>query len=110
VTGYPATTLVFCAVCVFLIYGAVAYKPAISAAAIGVMLLGLPIYWLTNQRGKGPSVAVRLQGRSGVRGLKGHGEWTAMAVRATPVYDNDHGFDDSSVEPSTRSKQDAACD
>jgi basic amino acid/polyamine antiporter, APA family len=49
VTGYPVTTLVFCAVCVFLIYGAVKYKPGISAAAIGVMLLGLPIYWLTDR-------------------------------------------------------------
>jgi basic amino acid/polyamine antiporter, APA family len=48
VTGYPATTFVFCAVCLFLIYGAVEYRPAISAAAFGVMLLGLPIYWLTN--------------------------------------------------------------
>ena len=49
VTCYPVTTLVFCAVCVFLIYGAVNYKPGISAAAIGVMLLGLPIYWLTDR-------------------------------------------------------------
>jgi basic amino acid/polyamine antiporter, APA family len=51
VTGYPATTLAFCAVCGFLIYSAVEYKPVISAAALGVMLLGLPIYWLTNSRG-----------------------------------------------------------
>jgi amino acid transporter len=46
VTGYPVTTLVFCAVCAFLIYGAVQYRPLLSAVAVGIMLLGLPLYWL----------------------------------------------------------------
>lgn len=45
VTGYPVTTIIFCAVCVFLIYGAVVYKPWIAAAALGILLLGLPIYF-----------------------------------------------------------------
>jgi len=48
-TGYPVTTLVFCAVCVLLIYGAVTYKPLISAVALAIVCLGLPIYWLTNK-------------------------------------------------------------
>ena len=40
-------TVVFCAVCAFLIYGAVTYKPLLSAVAIGLTLAGLPAYWLT---------------------------------------------------------------
>jgi APA family basic amino acid/polyamine antiporter len=50
VLGYPVTTLVFCAVCAFLIYSAVMYKPLISAISYGLILLGLPIYWLTTRR------------------------------------------------------------
>ncbi len=47
VTGYPVTTLVFSAVCAFLIYRAFVFKPLISAVALGVVFLGLPIYWLS---------------------------------------------------------------
>jgi basic amino acid/polyamine antiporter, APA family len=50
VTGYPFTTLLFCAVCAFLIYGAVQYRPVLTAGAIAVMLLGLPVYWLSERR------------------------------------------------------------
>jgi amino acid transporter len=49
VTGYPFTTLVFCVVCGFLIYSAVTYKPVIAAAALGIILLGVPIYVFTSQ-------------------------------------------------------------
>lgn len=52
VTAYPVPILIFAAVCGFLIYSAVTYKPWISAAATGIVLLGLPIYWLTSRRGK----------------------------------------------------------
>jgi amino acid transporter len=51
VTGYPVTTLIFCAVCAFLIYGAISYKPLISTIALGIIFLGLPIYWLTPRHG-----------------------------------------------------------
>ncbi|BDU72549.1 APC family permease [Mesoterricola silvestris] len=44
VTAYPLPTLVFCAVCLFLIHGAVAYRPRTAAAAFGVLALGLPIH------------------------------------------------------------------
>ena len=40
---YPWPTLVFCAVCVFLIHGAVVYRPMIALAAGGLILLGLPV-------------------------------------------------------------------
>lgn len=44
VTGYPVTTLVFCAVCIFLIYSAVVYKPLVAAAACVVLLIGALLY------------------------------------------------------------------
>jgi amino acid transporter len=44
---YPLTTFIFCAVCAFLIYSAVTYMPLIAEIALGVALVGLPIYWLT---------------------------------------------------------------
>ncbi len=50
VTGYPVTTLVFCAVCAFLIYGAITYKPWIAVSSCVLLLLGLPVYWLTTRR------------------------------------------------------------
>ena len=49
VTFFPVPTLVFAAVCIFLIYRAILYKPYLSAAAGGLMLLGLPVYWLTSR-------------------------------------------------------------
>lgn len=49
VTGYPVTTLVFCAVCAFLIYSAVVYKPAIAAATAVILMAGLPIYWISRR-------------------------------------------------------------
>ena len=52
VTGYPVTPLLFCAVCGFLIYGAFDYKPVISTVAMCVILLGVPIYWLTKERSR----------------------------------------------------------
>jgi amino acid transporter len=49
VTGYPVTTLVFCAVCGFLIYSAVDYKPWIALGAVVILFLGVPIYLLSNR-------------------------------------------------------------
>jgi amino acid transporter len=47
--GYPVTTLVFAGVCLFLIYSAVAYKPWIAAIACGLLLLGVPLWRLSNR-------------------------------------------------------------
>lgn len=49
VAGYPFITLIFCALCAFLIYSAVVYKPWIAAGALGILLLGLPVYWLSSR-------------------------------------------------------------
>ncbi|MCX5676607.1 MAG: amino acid permease [Planctomycetota bacterium] len=57
VTAYPLPVLIFAAVCAFLIYSAVTYKPWISAAAGGILLLGLPLYWLTSRRGESAAPA-----------------------------------------------------
>jgi amino acid transporter len=51
VTGYPVTTIVFCAVCAFLISSAVDYKPWIALTACVVLLAGVILYWLTDIRG-----------------------------------------------------------
>lgn len=50
VTLYPIPTIVFCAVCLLLIHGAIDYKPTVSLVAIGIALAGLPVYWLTSAR------------------------------------------------------------
>ena len=50
VTGYPITTIIFCNVCAFLIYSAVRYRPWVALASLGILLLGLPIYFLTSRR------------------------------------------------------------
>lgn len=52
-TGYPVTTIIFCAVCVFLIYSAVTYKPWIAAASGALLLLGLPVYSLSKRLSAG---------------------------------------------------------
>lgn len=49
VTGYPFTTVIFCAVCAYLIYRAVDYRPVIAVAAIVILSLGLPLYWLSSR-------------------------------------------------------------
>ncbi len=47
VAGYPWPTLIFSAVCLFLIYSAVAYRPLIAASSCALLLAGYPVYWLT---------------------------------------------------------------
>jgi len=52
VAAYPFPPLIFCAVCVFLIYSAVIYKPHIALAALAILLLGLPLYALSRFLGR----------------------------------------------------------
>ena len=49
VTGYPLPTIVFCAVCAYLIRSAVLYKPEIALGAFVIFVLGLPLYWISNR-------------------------------------------------------------
>jgi APA family basic amino acid/polyamine antiporter len=52
VTGYPITTLIFCAVCVFLIYSAVSYawneKRGSLILLLAILSVGVFLYWLTD--------------------------------------------------------------
>jgi amino acid transporter len=50
VTGYPLTTIIFGACCVFLIYGALVYNLRDAAISCAILLAGLPVYWLSNIR------------------------------------------------------------
>ncbi|MBN1845000.1 MAG: APC family permease, partial [Sedimentisphaerales bacterium] len=55
VTAYPLPTILFGAVCVWLIYSAIAYKPWIECIALAILLAGVPAYWLTSKRRKADS-------------------------------------------------------
>ena len=65
VTGYPVTTLVFCAVCAFLIYSAISYafwnKRASLILLSAILLVGVLLYWLTDIRGAARKVATKTQ-------------------------------------------------
>jgi amino acid transporter len=54
VTGYPFTTLIFCAVCAFLIYSTVSYAWNVKIKSLcvleGILLAGMVIYCLTDVR------------------------------------------------------------
>jgi len=47
--GYPATTLLFCGVCLFLMVAAIRYRPWIAAACGALILLGVPAYRLSER-------------------------------------------------------------
>ncbi len=49
-TGYPVPILIFAGVCLFLMQGAINYRPLLSFVALGIAFLGLPVYWLTTPR------------------------------------------------------------
>jgi len=51
VTGYPLTPIIFAGMCVLLVYSAVAYKPLVALISFGLLLLGLPLWLLSNRMG-----------------------------------------------------------
>lgn len=52
VLGYPVIPLVFSAVCAFLIYSAVCYKPRVAAISTLLLPLGLLLYWASQRADK----------------------------------------------------------
>jgi tetrahydromethanopterin S-methyltransferase subunit E len=60
-TGYPVTTLIFCAVCGLLIHSCIVYALSDKLRRIsfvvlaGMVVLGLLIYWLTDIRRPAPA-------------------------------------------------------
>jgi APA family basic amino acid/polyamine antiporter len=49
VTAYPLPTIVFCAVCFFLIQSSASYRPEVARVALLIFLLGFPLYWLSSR-------------------------------------------------------------
>jgi APA family basic amino acid/polyamine antiporter len=49
---YPWPTLVFCGVCLFLIHGAIMYRPWIALAALTLILAGFPVHHLAARRAR----------------------------------------------------------
>jgi APA family basic amino acid/polyamine antiporter len=62
--GYPFTTATFCLTCAFLAYSAAVYKPWIALAALGILLAGLPLYWMSNALLRGPAPSSEMKGES----------------------------------------------
>ncbi len=50
VFGYPVVPLIFSAVCAFLIYGAVSYKPRVAAVSTLILPVGLLLYAISQRR------------------------------------------------------------
>jgi APA family basic amino acid/polyamine antiporter len=46
VPGHPVTTIVFCAVCVFIVLNTIYRYPANTLIAVGILLSGIPVYYL----------------------------------------------------------------
>jgi amino acid transporter len=53
VTGYPLTTIVFGACCALLVYSALVYNLRDAAICCAILLVGLPVYWVSNLRDSG---------------------------------------------------------
>jgi len=49
VTGYPFTPILFAGVCGFLIYGGATYRPVETAVSLGILLTGVPVYFLSRR-------------------------------------------------------------
>jgi len=49
VPGYPVTPLLFCASSAYMVYGSISYAPIESLAGVGIVLAGIPVYWLCSR-------------------------------------------------------------
>ncbi len=64
VWAYPLTPLIFSATCAFLAYSAVVYKPWVALSALALLLLGLPLYLVSNRVGPRPPSAAAAAGQT----------------------------------------------
>jgi len=48
VIGYPLTPLVFCISSAYMLYGSLSYAPQESLLGAAIVLVGLPLYWLSS--------------------------------------------------------------
>lgn len=47
---YPMLPLIFCAWCAYMVYGAIEYKRVESLIGLGLLIIGLPFYFMPQQR------------------------------------------------------------
>jgi amino acid transporter len=49
VWGYPMTPIMFSATGAFLACSAIVYKPWVAVSALGILLAGVPLYWISRR-------------------------------------------------------------
>jgi amino acid transporter len=47
---YPLLPLIFCGMCVYMLYSAIDYAGVLSALGVGLLLLGVPLYFVSKPR------------------------------------------------------------
>jgi amino acid transporter len=52
VIGYPLTPLVFCMSSAYMLYGSLSYAPQESLLGAAIVLIGLPLYWLSSGKNR----------------------------------------------------------
>ena len=52
VIGYPLTPLVFCMSSAYMLYGSLSYAPHESLLGAAIVLVGLPLYWLSSGKNR----------------------------------------------------------
>ncbi len=52
VIGYPLTPLVFCMSSAYMLYGSLSYAPQESLLGAAIVLVGLPLYWLSSRKSR----------------------------------------------------------
>ncbi len=52
VIGYPLTPLVFCMSSAYMLYGSLSYAPQESLLGAAIVLVGLPLYWLSSAKNR----------------------------------------------------------
>ncbi|MGF1581997.1 MAG: APC family permease [Gemmataceae bacterium] len=57
---YPVVPIIFCNVCAYMTYAAVTFKPHHSLVGLGLVLLGVPVYFLSNLYGKNKAGKVQV--------------------------------------------------
>jgi amino acid transporter len=52
VIGYPLTPLIFCMSSAYMLYGSLSYAPQESLWGAAIVLVGLPLYWLSSRKNR----------------------------------------------------------
>jgi APA family basic amino acid/polyamine antiporter len=52
VPGYPLIPVIFCTACAYMLYSAAVYAGWLSLLGMAPVILGLPLYWLSEMMGR----------------------------------------------------------